>query len=57
MPVQFTPPKGRARGIWWAVPLGLLSLIFVLPIAITLFFWNQNRRAERDYLRSVSKPS
>ena len=57
VPVQFTPPKGRARGIWWAVPLGLLSLIFVLPIAITLFFWNQNRRAERDYLRSVSKPS
>jgi hypothetical protein len=57
VPVQFVPPKGRARGIWWAVPIGLLSLIFLLPIAITLFFWYQNRRAEREYLRSVSKPS
>ena len=58
VPVQFTPPKGRAKRYLVGRPARpALSLIFVLPIAITLFFWNQNRRAERDYLRSVSKPS
>ena len=52
----FVPPQGRAKGIWWAVPIGLLSLIFLTPILIALFFWYQNRRAQREYLRSISEP-
>jgi len=51
----FVPPQGRARGLWWAVPLGLLSLIVLVPVLITLFFWYQNRRAQREYLRSTSE--
>lgn len=54
-PAQFVPPQGRARGLWWAVPLGLLSLIVLVPILIALFFWNQNRRAHREYLRSLAE--
>jgi hypothetical protein len=51
----YVPPQGRARGLWWAVPLGLLSLIVLVPVLITLFFWYQNRRAQREYLRSLSE--
>lgn len=38
---------------WWALPLGLLSLIIVVPVTIMLVVWYQNRRAEREYLRSA----
>jgi hypothetical protein len=48
----FAPPQGRARGLWWAVPIGLLSLIVIVPFSIVFFSWYQNRRAERAYLRS-----
>jgi hypothetical protein len=51
----FVPEQGRARGFWWAVPLGLLSLIVLVPVLIVLFFWYQNRRAQRAYLRSLSE--
>jgi hypothetical protein len=54
-PQQFVPEKGRARGLWWAVPIGLLSLIVVVPIVIALLYWLENRRAKRAYLRSVSE--
>lgn len=37
----------RASGLWWAIPLGLLSLIIVVPIAIGLGSWYRNRRAMR----------
>lgn len=52
---RYVPPEGRARGFWWAVPLGLLSLIVLVPLVITLFFWYQNRRAYREYLRSTGE--
>jgi hypothetical protein len=51
----FVPEKGRARGFWWAVPLGLLSLIVMVPVLIALFYWYQNRRAQREYLRSTTE--
>jgi hypothetical protein len=54
-PKPFVPEQGRARGLWWAVPLGLLSLIVLVPFLIVLFSWYQNRRAHREYLRSLSE--
>ena len=51
----YVPPQGRAKGLWWAVPIGLLSLIVIVPVLIVFFFWYQDRRARRAYLRSVSE--
>lgn len=51
----YVPPQGRLKGLWWAVPLGLLSLIIVVPVLIALGLWYQNRRAQREYLRSQSE--
>ena len=44
-----TPKPSRA---WWIVPIALLSLIALAPLAIILNSWYRNRRAERDYLRA-----
>jgi hypothetical protein len=44
-----TPKPSRA---WWIVPIALLSLIVLAPLAIVLNSWYRNRRAERDYLRA-----
>jgi hypothetical protein len=41
------------RGAWWAIPLALLGLAVVLPISIGIGVWWRNKRAMRDYLRSV----
>jgi hypothetical protein len=41
--------------LWWALPIGLLSLIVVVPLAIGIGVWYRNRRAERDYLRSTGR--
>jgi len=49
-PVYERPDPSNA---WWAVPLGLLSLIIVVPVTIMLVVWYQNRKAEREYLRSA----
>ncbi len=47
----FRPEQGRLGGYWWAVPIGLLSLIIGIPLLIALGMWLQNRRAQRAYLR------
>jgi hypothetical protein len=39
-------------GYWWALPIGLFSLIVLIPIMVGVFVWRRNRRAEREYLRS-----
>jgi hypothetical protein len=44
----------RARGAWWALPLGLLGLAVFLPLTIGGIVWYRNRKAERAYLRSVT---
>jgi len=44
------PPKPSRA--WWILPIGLLSLIVLAPLAIVLNSWFRNRRAERDYLRA-----
>ncbi len=53
-PEPFRPEQGRLGGYWWAVPIGLLSLIIGIPVIIALVIWYQNRRAQRAYLRSSS---
>lgn len=52
-PALVEPP--RPSRLWWAIPLGLLSLIFIVPITIGLLVWYRNRKAERDYLRSIGQ--
>jgi len=42
----------KASRAWWALPIGILSLIVVFPITIGVFVWIRNRRAEAEYLRS-----
>jgi hypothetical protein len=44
-----TPKPSRA---WWIIPIALLSLIVLAPLAIVLNSWYRNRRAEQDYLRA-----
>jgi hypothetical protein len=44
--------RPRASKVWWAIPIGLLSLIVLVPLTIGLFFWFQNRRAMRAYDRT-----
>jgi hypothetical protein len=48
------PDAPKARGAWWALPLGLLGLAILLPISIGGVVWYRNRKAERDYFRSAS---
>jgi hypothetical protein len=47
----------RASHLWWLLPIGLLSLIVVLPISIGLVAWYRNRKAEREYLRTAANRS
>lgn len=47
-----TVEPAKASRVYWAIPLGVLSLIIVLPISIGVFFWIRNRRAEAEYQRS-----
>jgi hypothetical protein len=49
------PTDVRRGGLWWLLPIGLLSLIVVLPVSIGLAVWYRNRKAEREYLRSVGR--
>jgi hypothetical protein len=43
----------RARGAWWALPLGILVLVILLPLTMGVFVWYRNRKAERAYFRSA----
>jgi hypothetical protein len=44
-----TPKPSRA---WWILPIAVLSLVVLAPLAIVFNSWYRNRRAERDYLRA-----
>jgi hypothetical protein len=48
-PVATQPP--RTRGVWWLVPIGLLSLIILAPLAMLFVGWFRNRRAAREAFR------
>jgi hypothetical protein len=41
--------------LWWAVPLGVLALLILVPVGVGAFVWLQNRRARREYLRSTGR--
>jgi hypothetical protein len=41
--------------LWWAVPLGVLALLILVPLGVGAFVWLQNRRARREYLRSTGR--
>jgi hypothetical protein len=43
------PQQSRA---WLAVPIALLSLVIIVPLAVVLIYWIQNRRATRAYAES-----
>ena len=49
-----TQNSARARGAWWALPLGILGLVIILPLTIGGIVWYRNRRAERAYFRSAT---
>ncbi|HSB39379.1 MAG TPA: hypothetical protein VLD13_09855 [Gaiellaceae bacterium] len=53
-PVQAvgTPKPSR---VWWILPIALLSLIVLVPLAIALNSWHRNRQAQRDYLRAQGR--
>jgi hypothetical protein len=53
--VAAAPPPTQptsTRGIWLALPIGLLSLIILAPLALLLVGWLRNRRAAREALGS-----
>jgi hypothetical protein len=39
-------------GAWWAIPLGLLSLVVLAPLAAMLAIWIRNRRAAAELERA-----
>jgi hypothetical protein len=43
----------RTKGLWIAVPLGLLSLIILGPLTAMLVIWLRNRREQRRLMRST----
>jgi hypothetical protein len=49
-PAPAVPQPPRTQGIWWLVPIGLLSLIILAPLTMLLIGWVRNRRAERKSL-------
>ena len=49
------PDAPKARGAWWALPLGLLGLAIILPLSIGGVIWYRNRKAERDYFSSARR--
>ncbi len=50
-PPPAAPQSPHAGGAWWALPLGLLALIVVIPVVIFSVLWYRNRRAKAAYLR------
>lgn len=49
------PGPQKPSALWWALPVGLLSLIVLTPLAIGIGVWYRNRRAQREYLRSTGR--
>jgi len=48
-PAVSTP---KPSTLWWAVPVALLGLIVLAPIAIAVGIWLRNRRAAREWART-----
>jgi hypothetical protein len=52
-PATPNPDAARARGLWWAVPIGIVSLIIFGPIVAMLVIWLRNKREQRRFMRSA----
>ena len=48
--------EGRLGAAWLFVPLGLLSLIVVVPAAVAVAHWRRSSRAAREYARERGRP-
>jgi hypothetical protein len=44
--------RPRISAIWWAIPIGLLSLIVVVPLTMGIVAWYRDRKAARAYERT-----
>lgn len=47
--------RGRLSSVWMLVPLGLLSLIVIIPLAVFTCQWWSDRRVKRRYRGNLSK--
>jgi len=47
------PDAARARGLWWAVPIGIVALIIFGPLVAMLVIWLRNKREQRRFMRPV----
>jgi hypothetical protein len=52
-PAAAEPPKPSRA--WWILPIALLSLIVLAPLAIGTGMWYRNRKAAREYARGVTR--
>ena len=44
--------RPRASAIWWAIPIGLLSLIVIIPLTMGILAWYRDRKETRAYERT-----
>jgi hypothetical protein len=49
-PEPAAPQPPRTRGVWWLVPIGLLSLIILAPLTMLLIGWFRTRRERKSLL-------
>jgi hypothetical protein len=47
------PDAARAQGLWWLVPIGLLSAMIFGPFLVMIVIWLRNRREQRRVMRSA----
>jgi hypothetical protein len=52
-PEPVAPQPPRTRGVWWVVPIGLLSLIVLAPLTMLLVGWFRHRRETREAFRQT----
>jgi hypothetical protein len=52
-PAEASSPRSSTHlgAIWLAVPIGILSLIVLVPVAFGIVTWRRNRKAAREYER------
>lgn len=52
-PAEASSPRSSTHlgAIWLAVPIGILSLIVLVPVAFGILSWRRNRKAAREYER------
>ena len=56
-PTEASSPRSSThlRAVWLAVPIGILSLIVLVPVAFGIVTWRRNRKAALEYERWHSR--